>query len=88
MVRRHMVERHLVPSEISHYKLLYGSDNNERFAEEIRDWQTIFDLLRLGDEERERIFYGNAARLFGIIPTVASATPDPEPAGAATGDGE
>lgn len=69
MVRRHLIERRLVPAEISHFKLLYGSDNNERFAEEIRDWQAIFDLLRLGDEERERIFYGNAARLFGMIPT-------------------
>jgi predicted TIM-barrel fold metal-dependent hydrolase len=88
MVRRHLVERRLVPNEISHYKLLYGSDNNERFEEEIRDWQTIFDLLRLGDEERERIFYGNAARLFGMIPTAVAPEPTPEPAGAATGDGE
>lgn len=85
MVRRHVIERKLIPSEISHYKLLYGSDNNQRFAEEIRDWQTVFDLLRMPDEHRERIFYGNAARLFGVIPT--ETFPAPEPAGAATGDG-
>jgi predicted TIM-barrel fold metal-dependent hydrolase len=75
MVRRHLIERRLVPSEISHYKLLYGSDNNERFEEEIRDWQTIFDMLRLGEEERERIMYGNAARLFGMIPTPVFPSP-------------
>ena len=85
MVRRHVVERKLIPAEISHYKLLYGSDNNQRFAEEIRDWQTVFDLLRMPEEHRERIFYGNSARLFGVIPT--ETFPAPEPAGAATGDG-
>lgn len=84
MVRRHLIERKLVPAEISHYKLVYGSDNNQRFAEEIRDWQTVFDLLRMPEEHRERIFYGNAARLFGVIPT--GVFPSPEPAGAATGD--
>jgi uncharacterized protein len=85
MVRRHVIERKLIPAEISHYKLVYGSDNNQRFAEEIRDWQTVFDLLRMPEEHRERIFYGNAARLFGVIPT--ETFPAPEPAGAATGDG-
>jgi predicted TIM-barrel fold metal-dependent hydrolase len=86
MVRRHVVERKLIPSEVGPYKLLYGSDNNERFAEEIRDWQTVFDMLRLTDEQRERIFYGNAARLFGVIPTPVFPEPAPEPAGAAAGD--
>jgi predicted TIM-barrel fold metal-dependent hydrolase len=83
MVRRHVVERKLIPSEIGPFKLLYGSDNNERFAEEIRDWVTVFDMLRLTEDERERIFYGNAARLFGVIPTPAF--PEPTPAGAAAG---
>jgi hypothetical protein len=86
MVRRHVIERRLVPAEISHFKLLYGSDNNERFEDEIRDWQAVFDLLRLSEDERERIFYGNAARLFGVIPA-PELSPAPEPAGAATGDG-
>lgn len=94
MVRRHIMERKLVPSEISHFKLLYGSDNNDRFEDEIRDWETMFDMLRLDEDARERIFYGNAARLFGVIPVedpgyVAPEPvndPRPEPAGAATGD--
>ena len=78
MVRRHMIERKLVPSEISHFKLLYGSDNNDRFEDEIRDWQTMFDLLRLSEDERERIMYGNAARLFGMIPIEPAAVTAPE----------
>ena len=80
------LHRRLIPAEISHFKLLYGSDNNNRFAEEIRDWQTVFDMLRMPEDERERIFYGNAARLFGVIP-IELPVPTPEPAGAATGDG-
>jgi hypothetical protein len=85
LIRRHVIERNLVPAEISHYKLLYGSDNNTRFEDEIRDWQTVFDLLRLTDEQRERIFYGNAARLFGLVPV--EPLPQPEPARAAAGGG-
>ena len=81
MVRRHIVERKLIPSEISHYKLLYGSDNNERFEAEIRDWQTMFDILRLDEEQRERIMYGNAARLFGMIPTPVFQEPAAEVVG-------
>jgi hypothetical protein len=46
----------------------------------------MFDLLRLNDEERERIMYGNAARIFGIVPT-AESLPTREPASAAAGDG-
>jgi predicted TIM-barrel fold metal-dependent hydrolase len=78
MVRRHIIERKLIPSEISHFKLLYGSDNNERFEDEIRDWQTMFDMLRLDEEQRERIMYGNAARLFGMIPTEVFPAPTSE----------
>ncbi|MGH2531864.1 MAG: hypothetical protein ACRDJW_06105 [Thermomicrobiales bacterium] len=33
---------------------------------EIADWQAVFDLLRLTRAERDRIFYGNAARIFGL----------------------
>ncbi len=74
-----------MPSEISHFKLLYGSDNNDRFEEEIRDWETMFDMLRLSEEERERIFYGNAARLFGVIPVEDAGYVAPEPDRSATG---
>ncbi len=38
----------------------------------------MFDMLRLGEEERERIMYGNAARLFGMIPTEVFPSPTSE----------
>jgi predicted TIM-barrel fold metal-dependent hydrolase len=46
---------------------LFASDCGlEKIGAEIADWQAVFDLLRLTREERDRIFYGNAARIFGI----------------------
>ncbi len=67
LVRRHAFERKLIGPEISPYKLLFASDCElTKLGDEIADWQAVFDLLRLTHAERDRIFYGNAARLFGI----------------------
>jgi predicted TIM-barrel fold metal-dependent hydrolase len=67
LVRRHAFERRLIGPEISPFKLLFGSDcGMEKMGNEIADWQAVFDLLRLTREERDRIFHGNAARIFGI----------------------
>ncbi len=67
LVRRHTFERHLIGPEISAYKVLYASDCGlEKLGDEIADWQAVFDLLRLTHAERDRIFYGNAARLFAV----------------------
>lgn len=65
LVRRHIFERKLIGQEISPYKVLFASDcGMEKMANEIADWAAIFDLMRLTLEERDRIFYGNAARIF------------------------
>ena len=67
LVRRHTFERGLIGPEISPFKILFASDCGlEKIGAEIADWQAVFDLLRLTREERDRIFYGNAARIFGI----------------------
>lgn len=67
LVRRHAFERRLIGSEISPFKLVFGSDCGlEKMGNEIADWQAVCDLLRLTREERDRIFYGNAARIFGL----------------------
>jgi predicted TIM-barrel fold metal-dependent hydrolase len=67
LVRRHAFERKLIGPEFSPFKLVFGSDCEiEKLGNEIADWQAVFDLLRLTREERDRIFYGNAARIFGI----------------------
>lgn len=67
LVRRHAFERRLIGPEISPFKLLFASDCGlDQMGDEIADWQAVFDLLRLTRAERDRVFYGNAARLFGI----------------------
>ena len=35
-------------------------------GEEIANWNAVFDLLRLTAEQRDRIFYGTAARIFAV----------------------
>ncbi len=67
LVRRHIFERKLIGQEISAFKILFASDcGMEKMANEIADWSAVFDLMRLTREERDRIFYGNAARIFGV----------------------
>jgi uncharacterized protein len=67
LVRRHIFERRLIGQEISPLKLLFASDSGmEKMGNEIADWAAVFDLVRLTLEERDRIFYGNAARIFGV----------------------
>jgi predicted TIM-barrel fold metal-dependent hydrolase len=67
LVRRHAFERRMIGPEISPFKLTFGSDCElERMADEIANWNAVFDLLRLSPEQRDRIFYGTAARIFGV----------------------
>ncbi|HEV2127491.1 MAG TPA: amidohydrolase family protein [Thermomicrobiales bacterium] len=67
LVRRHVFERRLIGQEISPMKILFASDcGMEKMGNEIADWAAVFDQMRLTIEERDRIFYGNAARLFAL----------------------
>lgn len=67
LVRRHIFERKLIGQEVSAFKVLFASDcGMEKMANEIADWAAVFDLMRLTIEERDRIFYGNAARIFAV----------------------
>ena len=67
LVRRHAFERRLIGPEISPFKLTFGSDcDPERMADEIANWNAVFDLLRLSPVERDRVFYGTAARIFAV----------------------
>lgn len=67
LVRRNAFERRLIGPEISPFKLTFGSDcDHERMGEEIANWNAVLDLLRLSAEQRDRIFYGTAARIFAI----------------------
>ncbi|HWO93179.1 MAG TPA: amidohydrolase family protein, partial [Dehalococcoidia bacterium] len=67
VIERHAVERRLIGFEITVEKLMFGSDCA---ADDIQDhvdrFQSIFDELGLDDDARERIWYGNAAEMFGL----------------------
>lgn len=65
-IERHAVERRLIGHEIGYEKLIFGSDTApERIADHIRRWDTIFDLLDVPDDCRERMWWYNGAELYG-----------------------
>jgi hypothetical protein len=67
-IERHAVERRLIGHEIGCEKLIFGSDTApEKIADHIRRWDTIFDLLDITDDERERLWWLNGAELYGIV---------------------
>jgi len=68
-IERHAVERRLIGHEIGYEKLIFGSDTQpEKIGEHIRRWDTIFDLLDVPDDCRERLWWYNGAELYGEEP--------------------
>jgi predicted TIM-barrel fold metal-dependent hydrolase len=66
-IERHAVERHLIGGEIGFEKLIFGSDcAPEKIAEHIRRWDSIFDLLDVPDDARERMWWRNGAEIYGL----------------------
>ena len=66
-IERHAVERRLIGHEIGFEKLIFGSDTApEKIAHHIRRWDTIFDLLDVPDDCRERLWWLNGAELYGL----------------------
>jgi len=66
-IERHALERRLIGHEIGFEKLIFGSDTApERIADHIRRWDTIFDLLDVPDDCRERMWWLNGAELYGL----------------------
>jgi predicted TIM-barrel fold metal-dependent hydrolase len=66
-IERHAVERRLIGHEIGYEKLIFGSDTApERIADHVRRWGTIFDLLDVPDDCRERMWWHNGAELYGL----------------------
>jgi hypothetical protein len=67
VVRRHIIERRLIRSEIHPTKLLFGSDCGiPHMSRELTGWMEEFQRLGLTAEEQDQIFYGTAARIFGL----------------------
>jgi predicted TIM-barrel fold metal-dependent hydrolase len=68
-IERHAVERRLIGHEIGYEKLIFGSDTQpEKIAEHVRRWDTIFDLLDVPDEARERLWWYNGAEIYDEEP--------------------
>lgn len=68
-IERHAVERRLIGHEIGVEKLVWGSDcGTDEIAEHVERFHNIFEQLRLEPDERERIWYRNAAEIFGEVP--------------------
>jgi hypothetical protein len=67
MIERHAVERRLIGHEIGFEKLIFGSDTSpEKIGQHVRRWDTIFDLLEVDDDCRERLWWLNGAEIYGL----------------------
>lgn len=66
VVRRHIVERNLIYREVHPGKLLFGSDCDVvHTSREVTEWMEAFEAMKMPPEDQDRIFYRNAAELFG-----------------------
>jgi len=72
-IERHAVERKLIGTEIGIEKLVFGSDcGMDDIRTHIDRFEAIYDLLEFTDDERERLWWRNAAEIYGLeTPTFA-----------------
>jgi predicted TIM-barrel fold metal-dependent hydrolase len=67
VVRRHLLERKMLRSEVSLLKLTWGSDcDMAHMSRELSNWMQAFNDLGLSPAEQDQIFWGTAARIFGV----------------------
>jgi uncharacterized protein len=67
VVRRHLIERRMLRSEVSTLKLTWGSDcDMAHMSRELSNWMQAFAEIGLSAEEQDQIFWGTAARIFGV----------------------
>ncbi|MGI8554052.1 MAG: amidohydrolase family protein [Dehalococcoidia bacterium] len=73
-IERHAVERRLIGDEIGVEKLTFGSDcGADEVHEHVERFVRIFDQLGLTEDEKDRIWYRNAAEIYGFeTPTLAA----------------
>ena len=73
-IERHAVERGLIGKEIGVEKLVWGSDcRDHEIGEHVDRFHAIFDQLGLSADEIDRIWYRNAAEMFGeVAPQLAA----------------
>jgi len=66
-IERHAIERRLVGMEIGIEKLVFGSDcGMDDIRKHIDRFEAMFDLLELDEDQRDRLWWRNAAEIFGL----------------------
>jgi predicted TIM-barrel fold metal-dependent hydrolase len=69
-IERHMVERKLLAREFGEMgveKLVWGSDcGMDEIRAHIERFEAIYDLLELSEDQRERLWWHNAAEIYGL----------------------
>lgn len=73
-IERHALDQKMIGYEIGVEKLTWGSDcRSDEIAEHVARFVRIFDELGLDEDEKERIWYRNAAEIWGLeTPTYAA----------------
>lgn len=70
-IQRHAEEKQLVKHEISVYKLTFGSDcQPHEIRPYVENWERIFEAAGCTEAEANRIWWHNAAEIFGDEPEV------------------
>ncbi len=68
VVRRHIVEGGYIGKEISVNKVVFGTDSSiDKMPREIIGWYDSLKSMGLSAEQIDKIFYLNAARIFGVV---------------------
>ena len=66
VVRRHIVDRGMINGEVLPAKLVFGSDCDvAHMSREVTAWMEAFEQLGLSADDQDKIFYRNAAAIFG-----------------------
>lgn len=67
VVRRHLREKRLIPTDVRPDKLVFGSDCAcSKMRDEVESWQTQLKAAGLDDVQIDKIMYSNAAWLFNM----------------------
>lgn len=67
VVRRHIIEREMIYKEILPEKLVWGSDCDvTHMSRELTAWMDAFNTMGMSAEDQDKIFYRNAAAIFGV----------------------
>jgi predicted TIM-barrel fold metal-dependent hydrolase len=67
VVRRHIVERQMIYKEILPEKLVWGSDCDvTHMSRELTAWMDAFNEMGMPEDDQDKIFYRNAAAIFGV----------------------